>query len=421
MKPVSTNLLLAALRLALLLSCLSAGACGGGTAETSKPPPKKLYRFRSQPALQYDTRAADRLPPRNQKEKLLRETVESSWQGSQPALAADGRLDELAAWVVENLEPGGAPPPHAALDTYAHHLGLPEPVPHMMILGLPDDASLEEEVGAEVEKVSGFYPYTHYGAALRPVTGGSLLAVVFGWRWFEMSPVPRAVEPGASIRLQGRITHGLREPVVAVTSPDGSTSRQPVREGPEFEVTIPIEQSGVYRVELLARGERGAAVLANFPVFSGVEEPSAELASPAAAPDQPPEDKEAFLARLLELINQDRSRAGLEPLRLDPELSRVAASHCRDMLDNGFVGHTSPSTGEAHDRVKRAGLPIFVVLENIGRGYGSSEIHEGIMQSPGHRANVLHPDVTHVGLGLVTEQEGSRQSFLVTELFIRRP
>jgi hypothetical protein len=59
------------------------------------------------------------------------------------------------------------------------------------------------------------------------------------------------------------------------------------------------------------------------------------------------------------------------------------------------------------------------MLENIGRGYGAEEIHRGLMESPGHRANVLNPDVTHVGIGVVAEEENGRNAFVATEVFIR--
>ncbi len=89
------------------------------------------------------------------------------------------------------------------------------------------------------------------------------------------------------------------------------------------------------------------------------------------------------------------------------------------MREHGFVGHMSPQTGSAADRMARAGIRTPLMLENIGRSYSPEDIHRGLMDSPGHRANVLHRDATHVGLGTVIEAEDGATAYLVTEVFAR--
>jgi hypothetical protein len=79
----------------------------------------------------------------------------------------------------------------------------------------------------------------------------------------------------------------------------------------------------------------------------------------------------------------------------------VAKAHSEDMAANGFVGHVSPTTGDAPARFERAGIVGAVVRENVARGYGPKGIHESLMNSPGHRANLLAADITHVGIGVV--------------------
>src|SRR5690606_25050305 len=122
---------------------------------------------------------------------------------------------------------------------------------------------------------------------------------------------------------------------------------------------------------------------------------------------------------LLAMLNTTRSEAGLRPLTEHAGLAEVALSHSEDMVAHDFIGHTSPSTGSAADRVRAASLSSGLVLENIGRGYGAQEIHRGLMESPGHRANLVNPDVTHVGVGVVAQQEGGRNAFIVTQVFVR--
>ena len=86
------------------------------------------------------------------------------------------------------------------------------------------------------------------------------------------------------------------------------------------------------------------------------------------------------------------------------------------MASHDFVAHESPTSGNATARLEAAGIRSGLVLENIGRGYSAGEIHRGLLASPGHRANVVNPDVTHVGVGVVAAPEGSRNAYLVTEL-----
>jgi uncharacterized protein YkwD len=90
-----------------------------------------------------------------------------------------------------------------------------------------------------------------------------------------------------------------------------------------------------------------------------------------------------------------------------------------DMLEHNFVAHTSKTTGSAADRVTRAGIRTSIVLENIGRGYSLREVHEGLLASPGHRGNILHDLVTHVGIGIRATPESGHTAYLVTEVFTR--
>jgi uncharacterized protein YkwD len=102
----------------------------------------------------------------------------------------------------------------------------------------------------------------------------------------------------------------------------------------------------------------------------------------------------------------------------DDKLMAVARAHTRDMVDNDFVGHVSPRTGTAMDRVHRAGLKPTFVSENVGRGYTAEEAEQGFMSSPGHRANIVDPRPGRVGIGVVfgAAVTGTTPLF-VTQLF----
>ena len=86
------------------------------------------------------------------------------------------------------------------------------------------------------------------------------------------------------------------------------------------------------------------------------------------------------------------------------------------------VAHISPTTGSAADRVRAARIKTAVVLENVARAYGVGEAHQGLMNSPGHRANITSHAATHLGIGVVFGNEVSgRREIFVTQVFTRVP
>lgn len=119
--------------------------------------------------------------------------------------------------------------------------------------------------------------------------------------------------------------------------------------------------------------------------------------------------------RLIALVNRDRRRRGLAPLAIDEGVVAVARAHSQEMLDAGYVAHRSPTTGSAYDRIRAAGIRSAVVLENITLHDSVAAAHRALMDSPGHRANILSPRVTRVGVGVVLRGD----QLLVTEVFTR--
>jgi uncharacterized protein YkwD len=344
------------------------------------------------------------------------QAIDASGQARQ--LSADPRLGQLAQWVLDHQRAHSATPPHAAIDLWAHHLGMPEPAPHLVVLAQADGEGLKQRVEQELGRVLPRHRYSHYGAATDDQDGTVITVLALAFRWARMEPIPRQLEPGAPLVLEGTLTGDLRDAQLVVSFPDGRSERAPRQQGRGFQVQFPTQQRGVHRVEILAEGKLGTTVVANFPVYVGVA-PARRVTVERASDDGEHIGAEAVQQRLLALINRDRKAAGLSPLKLREALSRVALSHSRDMQRADFVGHTSPTTGGAADRVKAAGIRSVFVLENIGRGYSPEEVHRGLMDSPGHRANVMSPDATHVGIGVVVTTEDDRPAYLVTQLYGR--
>jgi uncharacterized protein YkwD/stress response protein SCP2 len=105
-------------------------------------------------------------------------------------------------------------------------------------------------------------------------------------------------------------------------------------------------------------------------------------------------------SEVVDLTNRERARHGLPPLAVDPRLTTAAQAHSADMIARAFYSHTSPDGSRPWDRAAAAGATRRSIGENIACGQRSpAEVVAGWMNSPGHRANILKPDFTHIGIG----------------------
>jgi hypothetical protein len=135
---------------------------------------------------------------------------------------------------------------------------------------------------------------------------------------------------------------------------------------------------------------------------------------------------EHFLeARLLELTNVERRRAGLAPVVGSSVLAQAARHHAEEMARLAYFSHVSPTEGrrEPRDRVARMGGAQVAVGENLAafslRDLDVAErVIAGWMGSPGHRANLLDPAWTHAGFGLAEVRDGRAN---VVQLFAADP
>lgn len=105
--------------------------------------------------------------------------------------------------------------------------------------------------------------------------------------------------------------------------------------------------------------------------------------------------------RMVNLVNSERQKAGLAPLKVDLDLSRVARIKSQDMRDNNYFSHTSPTYGSPFDMMRSFGISYRTAGENIALHGSVESAHNGLMNSDGHRANILSPNFTHIGIGIV--------------------
>jgi len=104
---------------------------------------------------------------------------------------------------------------------------------------------------------------------------------------------------------------------------------------------------------------------------------------------------------MLDLVNLERSRAGLQPVVFDEALREVARAHSRDMLARGYFAHVTPDGVDPFQRMARVGIEYEYAGENLALGPNVEVAHEGLMNSPGHRANILKPEFRKLGIGCI--------------------
>jgi uncharacterized protein YkwD len=119
-------------------------------------------------------------------------------------------------------------------------------------------------------------------------------------------------------------------------------------------------------------------------------------------------------ARMLELVNRERAAAGLAPLELDPELTETARKHSADMFERGYFSHYTPENASPFDRMRADGVRYLTAGENLALAPTVQIAHTGLMNSPGHRANILRAQFGRVGIGIM---DGGWRGLMVTQNF----
>jgi uncharacterized protein YkwD len=119
-------------------------------------------------------------------------------------------------------------------------------------------------------------------------------------------------------------------------------------------------------------------------------------------------------AQMLVLVNEEREKAGLKPLAADPELQAVARAHSNDMFVRGYFAHVDPDGKDPFDRMQAAGVHFLTAGENLALAQTLQQAHEGLMHSPGHRANILQKNFGRVGIGIL---DGGIYGLMVSQEF----
>ena len=119
-------------------------------------------------------------------------------------------------------------------------------------------------------------------------------------------------------------------------------------------------------------------------------------------------------AKMLEMVNEERKKVGKPPLKADPEMREVARAHSRDMFARGYFSHYTPERKDPFDRMRASDVKFLTAGENLAFGKTLSVCHQGLMNSPGHRANILHDSFGRVGIGIL---DGGVYGLMISQEF----
>ncbi len=317
-------------------------------------------------------------------------------------------------------------PPEAALSFILRSAGAPElSVAQVLVRANGDDPKV---IRAAIERVLGNAPMGAgqllLGIGEAATDDGPYdrrVVVVAARRNFELEATPRTIAAGATWRIRGRTQPGFHDAHASVLYPNLSVLEIPidVRDG-HFSLEVPAgDVPGALRVSIDGTAKAGpfkllqlvAEVGGDAPRTFGLLVPEEEsFVDLAAAEDH-----------ALRLLNEDRRRLDLPPLLLDPALSDVSRGHSEDMRDNDFFAHLSPRTGLAGERLSEAGYRSSAHGENLALNDSVFESQASLMESVGHRLNIINTSMTHVGIGLARGAgDSGGKSWYLTQLFARK-
>lgn len=126
----------------------------------------------------------------------------------------------------------------------------------------------------------------------------------------------------------------------------------------------------------------------------------------------------ALERKIAELINDERAKHGMEPLKYVADISEVARVKSQDMVKYDYFSHSSPVYGSPFKMMESFGLHYTAAGENIARGQRTAQaVMSNLMNSPGHRDNILSPIFTQIGIGAARLPNGT---YCFTQLFVKR-
>lgn len=125
----------------------------------------------------------------------------------------------------------------------------------------------------------------------------------------------------------------------------------------------------------------------------------------------------ALKQELFNLTNQARASAGVQTLKLSPELALIAQTKAEEMVTLSYFDHYSPKDGLIFNLMKKNGLTYKVAGENLAGNSTAQRAHVALMNSPTHKKNIMDSRYREMGVGAANS---SKYGKVFVELFMAR-
>lgn len=274
-----------------------------------------------------------------------------------------------------------------------------------------------QTVGAGIKAVA------HVTAALSNVAGFAIiwvcaeLACAVVIRFFVLPHIVRPTPLSLASRISGSVLNGLKTAAIITLAllvfsglPLTPATKRPVTENFVARHFLAL---GSHLPVALPPG-LGQDISDSFNFFTVTAEPESDERIELGYTTTEVNVDEAAEAAMLKLINRERANHDLPALTLNTKARAVARAYSTDMFARGYFSHLSPEGKTPFERLKAGGVKYGSAGENLALAPTLALAHDGLMKSPGHRANILSPDYRAVGIGIV---DGGLYGLMVTQNF----
>jgi uncharacterized protein YkwD len=220
-----------------------------------------------------------------------------------------------------------------------------------------------------------------------------------------LKPLPRRVRTGHWLEVEAEFFEetSLVE-VVALGPTGGPRSISASLRNNVARARVRLDRAGAWLIQVLPTLANGPRPALEAMVFADQEPPKAFEA--LSVPGEHAGNGAVSPRAMLLMLNAARASEGLPPLAYDEQLEVAATIHAKAMFDTQRVAH-DVGMGTPVDRIAALELTPVIAGENVAHASTLERSHRALWASPSHRANMLHPKFTHVGIGYAEDPDGS--------------
>ncbi|NEU29681.1 hypothetical protein GN156_02690 [bacterium LRH843] len=252
----------------------------------------------------------------------------------------------------------------------------------------------QEKIQSLIDKICASYPSDKIGEALRVTLPNFQLPENVTY------PVPVEKETPKAPETMKPAPEAPKAPETAKPAPEVSKKPETMKPAPEAPKAPETSKPAP---------EAPKAPEATTPAPAPTEQPSKEQ-----KPEQQVSGVTQEEQQMIDLVNQERSKQGLAPLKVNLELTKVARVKAQDMINKNYFDHQSPTYGSPFDMLNQFGIQYRTAGENLAGNQTVEAAHKALMNSQGHRENILNSNYQEVGIGIV---DGGPYGKMFVQLF----